>query len=101
MRACRPGNTHGTGCTLASAIAAELAKGRDMPSAVKRAKRYLWRVVERSVGLPIGKGVQVGGYHDCFERYPLSSFTGVMYLGVSGVLQREGYPWKVGRWRGT
>ncbi|GAB4815842.1 hypothetical protein N2152v2_002888 [Parachlorella kessleri] len=54
----RAGNTHGTGCTLASAIAAELAKGRDMPSAVKRAKRYLWRVVERSVGLPMGKGVQ-------------------------------------------
>ena len=36
-------------------------QGRDMPSAVKRAKRYLWRVVERSVDLPLGKGTQVGG----------------------------------------
>lgn len=53
-------HTHGTGCTLASAIAAELAKGRDVPGAVRRARRYLWRVVERSVDLPIGKGQQVG-----------------------------------------
>lgn len=28
-------NTHGTGCTLASSIAAELAKGSSVPSAVK------------------------------------------------------------------
>ena len=34
-------NTHGTGCTLSSAIAANLAKGFDLPQAVERAKAYL------------------------------------------------------------
>lgn len=35
----RTGNTHGTGCTLASAIAAELAKGADVSTAVRKAKK--------------------------------------------------------------
>ena len=34
-------NTHGTGCTLSSAIAANLAKGFDLDTAVRRAKDYL------------------------------------------------------------
>ena len=34
-------NTHGTGCTLSSAIAANLAKGFDMEESVRRAKDYL------------------------------------------------------------
>ncbi len=35
-------NTHGTGCTYASAIATELAKGAPLNEAVKRAKEYLF-----------------------------------------------------------
>ena len=34
-------NTHGTGCTLSSAIAANLAKGYDLPTSVQRAKEYI------------------------------------------------------------
>ena len=34
-------NTHGTGCTLSSAIASNLAKGYDMDTAVERAKEYI------------------------------------------------------------
>ena len=34
-------NTHGTGCTLSSAIAANLAKGCDLQTAIERAKAYL------------------------------------------------------------
>ena len=34
-------NTHGTGCTLSSAIAANLAKGHDLATAVERAKEYI------------------------------------------------------------
>lgn len=34
-------NTHGTGCTLSSAIAANLAKGSDLETSVKRAKEYI------------------------------------------------------------
>lgn len=34
-------NTHGTGCTLSSAIASNLAKGYDLDTSVKRAKDYI------------------------------------------------------------
>ena len=44
----RFGNLHGTGCTLASAIAARLALGDEVPAAVQRAKRYITGAIERS-----------------------------------------------------
>ena len=47
-------NTHGTGCTLSSAIAANLAKGRDLKSAVERVKTYLTGAL--STGLNLGNG---------------------------------------------
>ncbi|KAJ9158921.1 hypothetical protein P3X46_024464 [Hevea brasiliensis] len=51
-------NTHGTGCTLASCIAAELAKGSSMLSAVKVAKRYVETALEYSKDIFIGNGRQ-------------------------------------------
>ena len=47
-------NTHGTGCTLSSAIAANLAKGRDLCSAVEQAKNYISGAL--SAMLDLGKG---------------------------------------------
>lgn len=44
----RPIEGHGTGCTLASALAAELAKGHAPRSAVRRAVAYVQRALERS-----------------------------------------------------
>ncbi len=49
-------NTHGTGCTFASAIAAELAKGRRVADAVQAAKEYLTATLRASVNLGIGHG---------------------------------------------
>jgi len=49
-------NTHGTGCTFASAIAAGLAKGRSVPEAVGAAKAYLTAVLRASVDLHLGQG---------------------------------------------
>jgi hydroxymethylpyrimidine/phosphomethylpyrimidine kinase len=49
-------HTHGTGCTFASAIAAELAKGADVPEAVARAKAYLTAALEHAPGLGHGHG---------------------------------------------
>lgn len=49
-------NTHGTGCTFASAIAAELAKGHSVAEAVGIAKDYLTRVLRASGDLRIGHG---------------------------------------------
>lgn len=47
-------NTHGTGCTLSSAIAANLAKGFDMDTSVQRAKDYISGAL--SAMLDLGKG---------------------------------------------
>lgn len=49
-------NTHGTGCTYASAIAAELAKGQVVREAVRTAKRYLTATLEAALDLEIGHG---------------------------------------------
>ncbi|WP_296324440.1 bifunctional hydroxymethylpyrimidine kinase/phosphomethylpyrimidine kinase [Treponema sp. UBA3813] len=47
-------NTHGTGCTLSSAIAANLAKGESLENAVSKAKEYISGALE--AGLDLGKG---------------------------------------------
>ncbi len=47
-------NTHGTGCTFASAIAAWLARGVDVPEAVRRAKEYLTEALRHAY--PVGQG---------------------------------------------
>jgi hydroxymethylpyrimidine/phosphomethylpyrimidine kinase len=49
-------NSHGTGCTFASAIAAELAKGYNVIEAVHIAKAYLTTALRAGVNLNIGKG---------------------------------------------
>ncbi len=48
-------HTHGTGCTLASAIASYLALGSDMVDAVGRAKEYVTGAIEH--GFPLGEGI--------------------------------------------
>ncbi len=48
-------HTHGTGCTLASAIASRLAYGDDVPTAVGRAKEYVTGAIGR--GFPLGDGI--------------------------------------------
>ena len=47
-------STHGTGCTLASAIAALLARGESLEGAIRGAKAYVTEAIERAY--PIGKG---------------------------------------------
>lgn len=49
-------NTHGTGCTLSSAIAAYLAKGLDLKSAVREAKHYLTGAIKAGHTLGVGHG---------------------------------------------
>jgi hydroxymethylpyrimidine/phosphomethylpyrimidine kinase len=52
-----PGSYHGSGCTLAAAIAAELALGRDMPAAVQAAQHYTWHAL--AAGFRPGMGQHV------------------------------------------
>lgn len=49
-------NTHGTGCTLSSAIACNLAKGFSLPEAVKQAKDYLTQALKTELNLGRGNG---------------------------------------------
>ena len=57
LRAPRHDNrhTHGTGCTLASAIASRLALGDDVPAAVRAAKDYVTGGI--AAGFPLGAGI--------------------------------------------
>ncbi|HET6857492.1 MAG TPA: bifunctional hydroxymethylpyrimidine kinase/phosphomethylpyrimidine kinase [Streptomyces sp.] len=57
LRAPRHDNrhTHGTGCTLASAIASGLAKGLDVPQAVRAAKEYVTEAI--AAGFALGGGI--------------------------------------------
>lgn len=50
-------NTHGTGCTYSSAIAANLARGRALPEAVREAKAYVTAAIQ--AGFQPGRGVGV------------------------------------------
>lgn len=58
-------NTHGTGCTYSSAIAAQLALGRPLPEAVRRAKAYVTTAIRHA--LAIGKGC--GPTHHFYDLY--------------------------------
>lgn len=59
-------NTHGTGCTLSSAIAAHLAKGGTVESAVRKAKAYITEAIRAGAGYTLGRGH--GPVHH-FHRY--------------------------------
>ena len=49
-------NTHGTGCTLSSAIASNLAKGFGLEESIKRAKQYISEALEAMLDLGKGSG---------------------------------------------
>ena len=55
-------NTHGTGCTLSSAIASNLAKGYDLDTAVERAKAYISGALAAMLDLGQGSGPMDHGF---------------------------------------
>jgi hydroxymethylpyrimidine/phosphomethylpyrimidine kinase len=55
-------NTHGTGCTLSSAIASNLAKGCSLTESVERAKAYLSGALEAMLDLGKGSGPLMHNY---------------------------------------
>ncbi len=56
-------NTHGTGCTLSSAIAANLAKGFDLPTSIRRAKDYLSGALGAMLDLGKGRGPMMHNFN--------------------------------------
>lgn len=63
-------NTHGTGCTLSSAITANFAKGLSPKDAVFNAKEYIYNTIKNS--LDIGKGN--GPLHHFYDYYNMKGF---------------------------
>ena len=55
-------NTHGTGCTLSSAIASNLAKGFDLDTSVERAKAYISGALAAMLDLVEGSGPMDHGF---------------------------------------
>jgi hydroxymethylpyrimidine/phosphomethylpyrimidine kinase len=49
-------NTHGTGCSLSSAVAAGLAKGEDLETAVRNAKSWISAAIEAADRFSVGHG---------------------------------------------
>lgn len=49
-------NTHGTGCTLSSAITSFIARGRELADAIAAAKNYLSQALEAGKDIHIGEG---------------------------------------------
>ncbi|HEY9852665.1 MAG TPA: bifunctional hydroxymethylpyrimidine kinase/phosphomethylpyrimidine kinase [Leptolyngbyaceae cyanobacterium] len=60
-------NTHGTGCTLAAAIAANLALGKDLFSAVQLAKNYVTTALKYSLSIGQGQG-PVGHFFPIWQK---------------------------------
>lgn len=60
-------NTHGTGCTLSSAIAANLGLGYDLPNAVKNAKNYIQTAIENALNLGKGCG-PTNHFYELYKR---------------------------------
>ena len=59
-------DVHGTGCTLASAIAAGLALGDDVPTAVRQAKQYVTAAIEHAIA--VGRGSRVPDHFGVYTR---------------------------------
>ena len=60
-------NTHGTGCTLSSAIAANLAKGLAPLAAVRAAKSYVTQALQHALSIGSGQG-PVGHFYPLLDR---------------------------------
>jgi hydroxymethylpyrimidine/phosphomethylpyrimidine kinase len=52
-----PGSYHGSGCTLASAIAASIAHGLDIPEAVKEAQEFTWQTLKAGFHPGMGQNI--------------------------------------------
>lgn len=62
-------NTHGTGCTLASAIATRLAKGAEVPEAVRAAKLYVTEAIRHGLSIGAGNGPTDHFFRDRTTRH--------------------------------
>jgi hydroxymethylpyrimidine kinase / phosphomethylpyrimidine kinase / thiamine-phosphate diphosphorylase len=99
----RTGNTHGTGCTLAAALAAELAHGRPVPQAAAQAKAYLTEALAASACLSFGGGPQRPFDHGTWllRRAAVDELGGGMIGGEAGSTAAAAATFAAGRAAGS
>lgn len=68
-------HTHGTGCTLSSAIAAYLARGHSLPEAVRKAKEYVYAAIQNNKELQHIHTGAVGPIHHFHELWSTEHVT--------------------------
>lgn len=95
-------NTHGTGCTLAAAVAAGLAKGLDLSTAVAEAKRFISEAIAHADELNVGSGAgpvnhlyrfSTNDANSGFHSFRSDGRRGVRHPSVSPVIFSEGLSW--------
>ena len=86
-------NTHGTGCTLSSAIASNLAKGFDLDTSVERAKKYISGALAAMLDLGKGSGPMDHGFaiknEFTLSHDEITAEAAVFTNGESGVLSKQ------------
>ena len=86
-------NTHGTGCTLSSAIASNLAKGFDLDTSVERAKKYISGALAAMLDLGKGSGPMDHGFaiknEFTLSNNEITAEASVSTNGESGVSSKQ------------
>ncbi len=80
-------NTHGTGCSLASAIAANLALGKDMKRAVRSAVRFVEAGIKTSTQLGKGSG-PINHFHSVYSL-PFAPYVPLSRIDMKGTVRPE------------
>lgn len=76
-------NTHGTGCTLSSAIAALVARGQSLPEAIRQAKQYVSEAIRQGADVRVGHGH--GPLNHFFFPLPLKKFSPTEGKKLAGI----------------
>lgn len=80
-------NTHGTGCTLSSAIASLVAQGHSLPEAIRQAKLYVTEAIRQGADVRVGHGH--GPLNHFFSPLPLKKFFPTEEKKLAGIQDKH------------
>ena len=86
-------NTHGTGCSLASAISANLANGMEVVRAVKEAVRYVEAGIKTAVDMGKGHG-PINHFHSVYFL-PFAPYVSIVSCGRPILISRQGTVYRI------
>lgn len=80
-------NTHGTGCTLSSAIASLVAQGHSLPEAIRQAKHYVTEAIRQGANVRVGYGH--GPLNHFFSPLPLKKISPIEEKKPAGIQDKH------------